>query len=134
MDEWLSRLENHEGLVLALTCISIAMFVGSLLMVPWLVARAPRDVFRRPASGEGPKRALAVTLLKNLCGVLLLLAGLLMLVLPGQGILTILIGVVLLDIPAKHTLIVKLARRPGVMRSLNYLRRRARREPFEPPV
>ena len=36
-----SALAQNKGLAIGLTVASVVMFVGSLLAVPWLVARAP---------------------------------------------------------------------------------------------
>ncbi len=71
--------------------------------------------------------------LKNLLGVALVGAGIVMLVLPGQGILTILIGVMLMDFPGKYALEKRLVSRPTVMRSLNWMRAKANRPPFLEP-
>jgi Putative transmembrane protein (PGPGW) len=125
MSDFLARIAEHKPLTITLGLVSVGMFVGSLVAVPFLIARAPRDFF---SAEQTPK------VLKNLAGALLLLAGLAMLLLPGQGILTLIVGLALLDLPGKHALLVRMARRPGVMRTLNYLRQRARREPFDPPA
>ena len=58
------------------------------------------------------------------------LFGLLMLVLPGQGILTLLAGLVLLDFPGKFLLLRWLARKDRILRSLNWIRKKGHKEPF----
>ena len=125
------QLQSHKELAIWLSIASVVMFVGSLLAVPWLIARAPRDFFTRDqqSSAGRPLRKL----LKNLAGLVLFGAGIAMLLLPGQGVLTLVVGLALLDIPGKHALLVRLARRPSVMRALNYIRQRTKREPFEQP-
>lgn len=132
MSDLLARVADHPSLTVTLGVVSVVMFVGSLLAVPWLIARAPKDYFaaERAESTRHP----ALRVLKNLAGVLLLLAGLLMLLLPGQGILTVIVGLALLDLPGKHALLVRVAKRPKVMKALNYVRRRAHREPFDDPA
>ncbi len=67
---------------------------------------------------------------KNALGYLFVLMGIAMLVLPGQGILTIMIGVTLLDFPGKYRLERWLVSRRPVLRSINWLRRCAGREPL----
>ena len=115
---------------------SVAGFILSLLLVARVIAVLPADYFtghypagiirsRYPA----PVRIL-IFALKNLVGLILLLAGVLMLFLPGQGLLTILIGLIVMDFPGKRALEKSLARRPAVMKALNLLRRRAGRPPF----
>jgi hypothetical protein len=134
-----SWIQAHEGLTAALAGGSVLMFVGSLLALPWLVARLPVDYFvdpRRHASRLRrfhPVLNLTLLLFKNLLGWVLLLAGVAMLVLPGQGILTILMGVVLSDFPGKFTLERRLACTPAVFRAINWLRERAGRGPVLPP-
>jgi hypothetical protein len=103
-----------------------------LLAVPWLVARAPRDFFTREQ--EPAPRSLPLKVLKNLAGFVLFGAGIAMLLLPGQGLLTMIVGLALLDIPGKHALLVRAAKRPSVLRALNYVRGRAKREPFDAPT
>jgi hypothetical protein len=69
--------------------------------------------------------------LKNLLGATLLVAGLVMLVMPGQGILAILIGLSLLDFPGKRELERRLVARPRVIRFLNLVRRQAGQPQFD---
>jgi UPF0716 family protein affecting phage T7 exclusion len=61
---------------------------------------------------------------RNVFGSLLLVVGVLMLVLPGQGLLTILIGLTLLDFPGKRRFVRRLLMRPQVLRVINAIRRR----------
>jgi hypothetical protein len=70
---------------------------------------------------------------KNLIGFILILAGIAMLVLPGQGVLTIVVGMVLMNFPGKFRLERWLATRPPVWRSLNWLRKKATRPVLEHP-
>lgn len=124
--------------------LSVLAFVATLVGVPWMVGRLPRDYFSRPErtawrqsawrrSADGALLGTMLALGKNLLGVLLILMGLVMLVTPGQGVITILIGVLLLNFPGKHRLVRWLVLRPGVLRGLNWLRRRRRQPPFRKP-
>ena len=70
-------------------------------------------------------------IVKNLVGAGLVLAGLAMLLLPGQGLLTIAIGVLLIDFPGKHNLEGKIIRVSPVLKSINWLRRKAKVAPLE---
>ncbi len=67
---------------------------------------------------------------KNLLGYLLIVAGIAMLVLPGQGVLTILLGVILVDLPGKYRFERWIVARPLVLKSINRLRQRAGRDPL----
>jgi hypothetical protein len=69
-----------------------------------------------------------VLIAKNLAGVTLLAAGLVMLLTPGQGLLTIVVGITLINFPGKMRFERWLATRPPVWRSINWLRERAGRD------
>lgn len=132
MPAFLEQLFSHKGVVIGISVVSALMFLGSLLAVPWLIARAPRDFFVRDEDAAGT-RNVALVILKNVVGVVLTGAGVLMLLLPGQGILTLLVGLALMDLPGKRALLRRLAQRPSVMRALNYVRQKTKREPFDAP-
>ena len=72
----------------------------------------------------------AMLILKNLLGVILIIVGILMLVLPGQGIITILVGLMLLNFPGKRKLVLNLIRRTGALGSINRLRARFGKPPL----
>ncbi len=116
--------------------ISLGTFFLSLLLVPYLVGKLAPDCFvKLSGKAERPQPPLTVGSLillvsRNVIGLALLLAGMAMLVLPGQGILTMLLGVVLLSFPGKLTLITWLISLPGVRRSLDWLREKQGKQPF----
>lgn len=133
---WTTWIHKHDALVGLLGLASLVMFVGSLVLLPVVVARIPRDYFTRetrppPVWGQShvAVRAAAM-LLKNAIGILLLLAGIAMLLLPGQGLLAIFLGIMLLDFPGKFRFQQWLIGRPSLLRSINWMRRRANREPL----
>lgn len=121
----------HQTLFTWLGAVSLLMFVGSLVLLPILVARIPEDYFVRDrhAPQSFSQRHWIVSLighiLKNLFGVILILLGAVMLILPGQGLLTILLGVVLLDFPGKRRFERYLVRRPSILKAVNWMRRRS---------
>jgi hypothetical protein len=65
--------------------------------------------------------------------LVLVVLGVAMLVLPGQGILAILLGVMLGDFPGKLRLQQWILARPNVMKTLNWLRRKFKKPPLEKP-
>lgn len=67
---------------------------------------------------------------KNALGFVFVIAGIAMLVLPGQGLLTILIGLMLLDFPGKRRLELWLVSRRHVRRGIDWIRSRAGRPPL----
>ena len=129
-------LAAHEAMLGWLGLLSLLMFFGSAVAIPWILVRLPADYFAssRPSPWRRGRRSpllhLPLRLLKNLAGLALLLLGLLLLVLPGQGLLTILIGVALLDFPRKYELLAWLLGRPGIRDSANWLRRKYARPPL----
>ena len=131
----LESLLEFKFIFVGLAWGSLVLFIVSLAVIPWLVTKIPADYFheerrRRDALIE---RSLPLQLLlgfKNLCGFLLILLGLVMLVLPGQGILTIVIGLFLMNFPGKYRLERSLVSRPKVLDSLNWIRAKAEKPPL----
>jgi hypothetical protein len=127
---------NLRELFHALGLLSIFTFVGSLVAVPWLIARLDRNFFIRHRQRVEERRrrhpALVVFffVIRNLAGLLLLAAGVAMLVLPGQGVLTMLIGLSLMDFPGKHVLLERAVANRKLQHALNWLRRKEGKEEF----
>lgn len=71
-----------------------------------------------------------VKIAKVILGVFLLLCGIVMLVLPGQGLITIVIGLSLIPFPGKTKIEQNLLSRKSVRSSLNWIRIKANKEPF----
>ena len=131
IDMW-SRYEQE---IYFIGLASAGMLLISAALIPVLIVRMPADFYsenshRRRLFESRPIVRIAFLVVKNLLGVLLLLAGIAMLVLPGQGILTILAALALLDFPGKRTLELRILHRPSVLKSINWLRLRAGREPL----
>lgn len=128
--------QTNQGLLLALGAASIAMFVGTLVAVPIVICRLPRDIYvrRRTPSVRPPGVATALSLVRNVLGIAIVAAGVLMLVLPGQGLLTIVIGIALLDFPGKQGLERRLIGHRRVIDAMNALRARFDRPPLDPPA
>jgi len=119
----------------ALVIVSIAGFVGSLIAIPLILVRLPPHYFdeRHPRTwmeNHHPALRMIGHILKNVIGVVLLIAGLAMLVLPGQGILTMLIGISLIDFPGKRQLERKLIGQRAVLHTINKVREKFGRPPL----
>src|SRR5262245_19332343 len=89
------------GMLLAMAIVSAVVFVGSLIAIPFILVRLPVDYFdvrvpRNWMKGRHPAVRTLSRVVQNVFGFLFFLAGVSMLVLPGQGILTILIGISLM--------------------------------------
>ena len=118
------------------TGVSIASLAGlgfAALGLPWLVSTLPTGWFvaRPKPFCVRLQHAPAATLFRNVLGVLLLLAGVVMLFLPGQGLLTILVGLLFADLPGRDKLIRRLVRRPRVAGALQRIRAWRGVPPFE---
>ena len=133
ISEWMAA---HDTLLWSLLVLSAVMFVGTIVAVPWIILRLPADYFarrsrrRRWLATQSPTLGRLLLAIKNLLGLLFLVMGVTMLVLPGQGVLTILIGLTLLDFPGKFKLERFIVRRRPVLQSMNWLRERAERPPL----
>lgn len=139
LGDLITWIESHEVLVWSLGVSSVVMFFGTLLVIPILVARIPADYFTRKQRPEDsflaryPMLRLFGLIIKNIFGFIFLLAGILMLVLPGQGILTMLIGISLMNFPGKRQLELKIIRQPTVYRAINWMRAKAHKPPLQLP-
>ena len=140
LNEILNWVRNHEAILPWLAILSVLTFIGSLIVIPVLVIHIPQKYFlhqkRKPAvnPARNPGLHLAILVIKNIFGVLFVLAGIAMLVLPGQGLLTILIGVILMDFPGKFALERKIIRQKQVLSAVNRLRAHAGRPPIQVPT
>ncbi|MGF1546973.1 MAG: PGPGW domain-containing protein [Thiotrichales bacterium] len=116
--------------------LSAITFIASVVLIPWLVIGLPTDYFADRQSHlsrmhrQHPTRYQLIKIAKNALATLLILAGILMLVLPGQGLLTILIGISISDFPGKYRLERRLVRQPGIFRALNWIRERYHKPPL----
>ncbi|MCP4746589.1 MAG: hypothetical protein GY874_10695 [Desulfobacteraceae bacterium] len=129
--------EVNEYLIQWLGIISVIMFIGTLIVVPLLIVKLPQDFLelkKHTTSHSWLKLGyVPYLILKNLLGVILVIAGIAMLVLPGQGILTIIIGLTLVNFPGKHKLICGILIQKKIRRSINNLRSRFNRPPLDLP-
>jgi hypothetical protein len=136
MDSLLDWVRSHDHLLWWLGSCSLVTFLATLVAIPWLLIRIPEDYFlhRRAERMEllVHQRIWSIVLRvgKNLLGYVFLIAGVLMLVLPGQGILTILMGLALMDFPGKERCLLWLVSRNSVFHSINWIRSRAGRLPI----
>jgi hypothetical protein len=133
MLDWLG---DNRTLLTWITIGGVVMFIMSLVAVPLWVAKLPADYYshrKRPPSilrKYPPAVRLGLRVGKNVLGVVLALAGIAMLLLPGQGVLTLIIGLALIEYPGKYQIEKKLIARPRVLKAVNWIRRKAGREPL----
>ena len=128
---------NHPEVLIGMGISSIFIFLISILGISWFIAQIPEDYFlrskRQPSKWREQKPILRFVVMfgKNLIGLSLIIGGLLMLVLPGQGLLTIVTGLLLVNYPGKYKLEQKLSSMPSIFRALNWIRLKAKKPPLQ---
>ncbi|HCK76938.1 MAG TPA: hypothetical protein DHW07_07305 [Gammaproteobacteria bacterium] len=131
--DWIAAHPGTTG-VAVIASLGLAVIYAALIFVA--IGRMSPDYFVRDEvrmdtwRQRHPVLRWIGFLIKNLLGVILVLMGLAMLVLPGQGVLTLLIGISLLDFPGKRKLEKKIVRAPTVHRAIDAIRRRAGQPPL----
>ena len=124
-----------SGLLVKLAVISVIAFVATLVAIPFILVRLPVHYFdvrvpRTWMKDQHPVLRVIGRAVKNIAGAVFVLAGLSMLVLPGQGVLTLLIGLSMLDFPGKQRLEARIVGHPKVLSTVNSLREKFGRQPF----
>jgi len=125
--------QNNYALLLGIVTVSsVALLCLTVFLTPWLVTRLPEDYFIRAPSRELDSSGWRSfrKVLRNIAGVTIIAAGLVMLVIPGPGLITVVVGLTLCDFSTKRTLLRKLLSQPPILRSLNWMRNRANKPPF----
>ena len=130
---WLASLEGLLGPWMTwLIGIGIVIGLASMVAVPWLIVRMPADYFvarQKPHLRTSLIQSI-IWVVRNSVGLLLVLLGVVLLFLPGQGILTILIGLAISTFPGKYRMERAIIRRRTVYDSVNWIRNRAGRAPI----
>jgi len=129
-------LLNYKNELILLAWLSATLLVVSLAIIPWIIIKIPENYFheryrvRVSKNSSHPFFAQLLTGLKNLAGLIFVILGVLMLILPGQGILTILMGLFLMNFPGKYRIERKIVSQPRVLKSLNWIRAKAKKPPL----
>ena len=138
MFEW---IHEHAAFVLTtLGIVGVVTFVGSLVALPIIVAKIPAGYFLpKPQSvlpwrSERPVRNSILVIARNTLGVMLVIGGIAMLILPGQGLLTIAIGLLLIDFPRKRALAAWILSWKPIHQGINWLREKAKEPPLLLPT
>ena len=126
---------NYKNYILWLGSISFLVFIFSLISIKWLVALIPSDYFienkRNKYQSSYPLTWLISIIIKNIIGYILIIGGILMLVLPGQGLFTIIIGLMLSNYPGKYFIERKFIAIPSVLKTINWLRKKSNKPPLK---
>ena len=124
----------YKDLILWFGSISLFVFLFSLFSLKWLVSLIPEDYFINKKDSKIKTNNILiwyiVLIFKNLIGYSLILGGIIMLVLPGQGLFTIIIGLMMSNYPGKYFIEKKFIAIPTVLKSINWLRRKSNKPPI----
>jgi hypothetical protein len=137
IDSFIQWFADHPEVLIGIGISSIFIFLISILGISWFVAQIPEDYFllskRQTSKWQQQKPILrfVVVVAKNILGLSLIFGGLLMLVLPGQGLLTIITGLLLVNYPGKYKLEQKLVLIPSIYKALNWIRFKAKKPPLQ---
>lgn len=113
-------------MLLALALSGIVLALASIWMVPRIICRLPPDYLH--SGRRGPLVALVA---RNLLGAGLTVAGLIMLVTPGQGLLTLGLGLMLMDYPGKKWLLRRILSLGSLRKAINGMRAKRGHPPLQ---
>jgi MFS family permease len=135
LDSLFEILKTHEQTLWLLGLASAVLFIGTALLVPLLIMLLPEGYFarqhgRHEFSRRHPIVTVVIFICRNAVGAALLVAGIIMLFTPGQGLLTILVALALVDFPGKHALLGRMTRNPRLFDAANGIRRWAGKPEF----
>ncbi|MCL2792290.1 MAG: hypothetical protein FWD87_04290 [Spirochaetaceae bacterium] len=132
--EW---LYNYNDIILLLFIFSLVTAFAFTAIILLIIVSIPSDFFLQEKRGiikKGNKFHffifVFVLILKNILGIALLLFGIVLLFIPGEGMLTIFISLLLIDFPGKRKLIRNITRRRKVINGLNFVRRKFGKSDF----
>ena len=136
MDYWnfiTGWLMNYSSILISLGGISILILIFSIIGLGWFISQIPEDYFihEKRQSDNWQKYSsearMLIIVAKNILGLAMLISGLLLLILPGQGVLTMIIGLLLIDYPGKFKLEQKIIAIPSVFMGLNWFRAKSKK-------
>jgi hypothetical protein len=131
---------EHQQLIQQIGNISLVALGITVVALPLVVARLPEDYFvneKREPIRQAQKHPFLWSVIcfgKNLLGVFLILIGIAMLVLPGQGTVTILIGLAVSNFPGKFSTERRIVSQHAVGATLNRIRKLAGAPPLSMPT
>lgn len=126
MQKYLS--ENLVDIFFILGISSLVVLVLSALSIGYFIRKIPHDYFLDDKRGvsqiknKNPVIWIIALVLKNVIGYCLILGGILMLVLPGQGLLTILVGLMISDYPGKFKIEKRIIKTKLILKTINWYR------------
>ncbi len=138
-DFTLASVPDHfRNIATWLALLSLFTLFLSLILLPYVVRKIPSDYFLK-LSKEQPRlqgyelKSVLILLFRNIFGLLLLVSGIAMLFLPGQGLITIFVSLLLMDFPGKKRFVTYLTSKKSVQKSINWIRKKAKKDPIKWP-
>nr|WP_297348583.1 PGPGW domain-containing protein [uncultured Glaciecola sp.] len=126
---------EHAGLLVTASLLTALL---TLALVPILITNIPADYFicEKPMkiSKYHPIINLLLKAAKNLLGAVFLCVGFILLFLPGQGLVMILAGLLIMNYPGKYAIERWLILKLGVLPAMNTLRIRYGKPPLISPT
>lgn len=135
MDQLLSWLSEYTLFFSAVAGVYIVLMIVSLAATPWFVASLPIDYLLpkiRHSKPMGLQGAL-IQIFRNIVGLFCVILGIILMFTPGPGLIVLLVGISLAEFPGKHRLLISIAIQPNVFKSLNWMRTRGGKPPFDYP-
>ena len=134
LEQIIDLIDDYKSIIFWLGLLSFLIFIFSLVTIKWLVALIPSDYFVSKKDtkfkSEYPFIWLISMIIKNIIGYVLIIGGILMLLLPGQGLFTIFIGLMMSNYPGKYYIEKKFIAIPSILRTINWLRKQSNKEPI----
>ena len=128
-------ITEYKIYIVWLVSISLGIFVFSLMTIKWLVALIPEDYFVMKSGSKfrskRPYLWLITAVVKNLVGYTLILGGIIMLFVPGQGLFNIFIGLILSNYPGKYYVERRIVAMPKILNTVNWLRKKTDKPPLK---
>ena len=134
LEQIIDLVDEYKSVIFWLSLLSFFIFIFSLVSIKWLVALIPIDYFVYKKNSKFktkyPFTWLISMIIKNIIGYLLIVGGILMLVLPGQGLFTIFIGLMMSNYPGKYYIEKKIIAIPSILKTIIWLRKQSNKEPI----
>lgn len=135
MDQILNWLDQYKLVFSSLAVLGLILLITSLVATPWLISRLPSDYLQRAGKRGRPTGIFRtiVYFIRATLGLILIILGFILMLTPGPGLVVLIVGISLAEFPGKDKLLVMIATQPNVLKSLNWMRTRRGKQPFEHP-
>ena len=124
-------IHQYKFILLTTGVISVILFTASLLLIPTLIKLIPENYFIKKSNPRN--KNILFLIIKNFLGYFLLVCGIAMLFLPGQGIITIVISIIFIDFPGKRKLELHIFTMQPVRRQIEAIRKKGGVPPLQFP-